>query len=331
MKNIHYLTFLIAYIICNTTFGQPEMYSQFYGADLRLNPALTGLIHRNWQIGELYQGNKNNNDLKTTTNCFYAELAYDIVRSKGHYGMVIREKTNTMFGIGFMNEFRSSENEDMNFMSDFFSIAVHRKIFSTSNISIGFQPGLVRTKDGNKFDMNFGLLYGLKKADCWIGDQIFRYQAGVSLYSFNQAFSTGSDTSYTKPKNIQAHAGMLIEVKDKLGIVPRAYYLYEGNHNYNLGATLIYRVHYAFIDRIRAGLHYVSSNHLVCSGGFRLYTRGKETSTHDNRDAFALDCCFSYNLKLDIIGLESDYKKGFEINLIIYPITKCWALSKCVE
>jgi len=312
-------------------FGQPEMYSQFYGSDLRLNPALTGMIHRDWQICELYQGNKNNNDLKTSTNCIYAELAYDIIKTKGRYGMVIKEKSNTMFGIGLMNEFRNSGNSDYNFMSNFFSIAIHRRIFNSSNISIGIQPGMVKTNSGNKFDMNFGVLYGFQKHDCWIGDQVYKYQAGVSLYSYSQPFHSTEDTLYIKPKHIQAHAGALINIGKKFGIVPRAYYLYEGDHHYSGGATFVFRKHYSCIDRIRAGLHYLSSEHLVCSGGFRLYTRGKNSSSHDNRDAFAVDLCFSYDLKLDMIGLESGYKNGFEINIILYPITKCWEMSKCAE
>ncbi|MBN2727744.1 MAG: type IX secretion system membrane protein PorP/SprF [Bacteroidales bacterium] len=293
---------------------------QFWTPELRINPAFTGVMQAKWRLKENYRNQTYESGLHVKWNTVSADIKKEITKEVGGYGLKMTESSGNTFGFGIMDDRRMSDTSNAEYIADYFSLAYHRALKNGASIGIGVQPGYMRNANENKFDLNAGLLWGQGMVTCWQEDQYFKNQIGVSMYNI---LSNWQDSSFLPGREIQVHAGFLIDKPEQFNIVANGYYRYNGTSEFAVGAYVLFFpiVHYAFYDRARLGLHYRSTNHLSWSAGLRLYGRGKKTLT--------LDGTISYDMPMKFMDFESPYKNAFEIGIVITSFEKCWSLGKC--
>ncbi len=287
---------------------------------LRINPAFTGVNQAKWRINENYRSQQFHSGMKLTWNTISADIKKEITKEVGGYGLKMTESSGNTFGFGIMDDRRNSDSAGARYIADYFSLAYHRALKNNASFGIGVQPGYMRNVNDKKFDLNAGLLWGQGMITCWQEDQFYKNQIGVSVYNI---LSDWQDTNLLPGREIQAHAGFLIDKPEKFNIVANGYYRYTGTSEFSVGAVVLFFpvVHYRFYDRARLGLHYRSTNHLTWSAGLRIYGAGKKTLT--------LDGTISYDMPIKFIDFESPYKNAFEIGIVLSNFEKCWSLGKC--
>ncbi len=301
--------------------AQTDLHSQYYYNQPMQNPALTGLMENKWKLHH-FRRYETATDYKSYNQTIDAELKIVFSKEVGEYGLNIKEYSGMMMGIGILDKRVRHDHETDKFRSDYLSIAFHKIMKNKSYISFGFQPGYSRMYDSKKFDMNAGLSFGSKQVECWTEDQYFKTQIGISAYNLFSEFRH-NDTSYFPGRMIQLHGGYLIKEPKHFNIFPNAQMWYDSEFSFSFGATVLFFpiVHYKYYDRGRLGLHYRSSNHLVLSGGFRIYGRAQKT--------ISLEMTMSYDFGMKFLDLEPTYKRGLEFGFVLTPLKKCWSLSKC--
>lgn len=319
MKNN--LIIILLLFVSKVVTSQIDMHSQYYWNELQLNPALTGLIEPKWRIKDVRRYEFDDGNQKIN-NSLYADLKIMFNKKTGDYGLVMSEFTGYMMGIGIMDQRLKSDLETDTYRADYFSLSFHKLIKGNSYISLGIQPGYLRMNEMRKFDLNAGVMFGNKQVTCWTEDQYFKTQIGVAVYNILSDYHP-NDSLYSPGKRIQVHGGYLIEEPEHFDILASAALWYDQNVHVSVGANVLFFpiVHYRFFDRGRLGLHYRTSNHLVFSGGFRLYGRGQKT--------ISLDMQLSYDMPMGFLDLVPAYKHGFEFGIVLMPLRKCWSLSKC--
>jgi hypothetical protein len=300
------------------SYSQYDSYSQFYNSELTLNPALTGMIPATWQVKDIYQYQTNNNNPGINTNSLFAEYKIPLFKiHKKDYGLNIKESSNSTLGIGILDQ-RSISNKKINFRSNYLSIALNTKMLSDLYFSFGIQPGIIELKDKDIYDMNFGFLFGYKEMWCQKQDQIFKFQIGASIYHISQSYHSNEDSVFTPSRKIQAHTSALTDISKKIGLVTNVHYVFKKDNYFNLGTTMLIKSHHTNYDRIRFGIHYKTTNHLVLSAGIRTF--GNQINTH------LFDICISYDM---MICAKSDYKEAIEISILFSPLKKCWEINRC--
>ncbi len=324
MKQItkHFLsvlcTLFFILFISDKSYSQSDSYSQFYNSELTLNPALTGLIPATWQVKDIYQYQINNDNLGINTNSLFAEYKFPLFKiHKEDYGLNVKEQPNSMLGIGILDQRRIS-NKKINFRSNYLSIALNTKILSDLYFSLGIQPGIIELKDKDIYDINFGFLFGYKEMWCQKQDQMFKFQIGASVYHISQSYHSNEDSVFTPSRKTQAHASALTDISKKICLVTNVHYVLRKDNYFNLGTTILIKSHHTNYDRIRFGIHYKTTNHLVWSAGIRTF--GKQIDTH------TFDICISYDM---MICAKSDYKGAIEISILFSPLKKCWSINRC--
>jgi hypothetical protein len=314
---------LVFILLSELLYAQAHHYSQFYNSELKLNPALTGLLQEKWRVKDVFQYRNLHNQQQIRTNTAFFEYRWQFDKIRNNYGLVVEEKRNFFMGIGIVDERRWSSNTAAAFASDYLSVAFHTKLGEKSNISIGLQPGYEYGPNRHFFDMNAGFVFGYKEIFCWQEDQFFKYQFGFAAYHLFQDFHPQTAEIYFPARQLQLHGGVLIEPVEQFNFIPNFEYIYDSQHFYNLGFTMFFFpiVHYNNYDRSRLGFHYKNTGHLCFSGGLRFFGAEKNT--------FSIDCALSYDMGLAFLGAETAYKDGFEVMLLITPLYKCWSIDRC--
>lgn len=316
-KHLYILIFLLVAPVFGAYSQQPN--GIFWVPELRLNPALTGVMTGKWRLMEHHRNQTLNSGMDLNWNTISADFRKDITKKAGGYGLVMDEATGNTFGFGVMDNRLRSDSSGVEYTADYFSFS-YRHAFKKSTFGFGLQPGYMRADTNRKFDFNAGLLWGKGSIACWQEDQVFKNQIGIAAYNI---LSDWSDTTLMPGREIQVHAGFLIKKIEQFNFVANAMYRYNGTSDFSIGTYAMFFpiVHYAYWDRARLGLHYRSSNHLTCSAGLRLYGRGRKT--------FTLDGTISYDLPMKFLDFESKYKHAWEIGIVITRFEKCWSTSKC--
>ena len=341
------LRFFILSVICHVAvdslLAQPVFYSQYYRAQMMLNPALTGMSPEKWRITGLLQQKAFDTTLTHSTKMIFAEYRFQLNNKYKGYGLVVEDNTPLSFGIGLGSEWRNSPYAWHQFVSAYGSLALHYRPGKQTVISIGVQPGvfegagyypvtsaLYNTSPDSMvlpgrpyrlhFDYNAGILFGAGLMDCWKEDQLYRLMIGAGIYHMKREYRLPAGDQLPG-KEIHAHASYLIEVNNRIGIIPRVLYMYEGESNYQAGAAFLYRRHWGNFDRLRVGLAYKSGQYLAASGGFRIYGGNDKT--------LSADIEVSYDFALKDQTNTGLYHRAFEISLIISPLKKCWSQSEC--
>ncbi len=322
--------------------AQSVFYSQYYRAQMMLNPALTGSTPEKWRFTGLWQSKTFDTTLSHSTKLLFAEYTFSFRNKYRGYGLVTEDKTPITFGFGLGSEWRDSPLSWHKFVSAYGSLAIHVRPSTESMISVGVQPGVFEgagyypIQQSNyspfdtlilpgrqyrlHFDYNAGIVVGFGKMDCWIEDQQYKFMLGASAYHLNRAYRMPLD-DHLPGKELHAHISYLWDVNNKIGLIPRIMYLYEGQHLAQGGVVALYRRHFGNFDRLRMGLAYKSDNQLSASAGVRFYGSKDKTLSAD------LEISYDY-----LIGAQTTpriYKNAFEISLIISPLTKCWSQSEC--
>ncbi len=293
----------------------------YWSPELRLNPALTGVMTGKWRIIEHHRNMTFNNGVHLNSNTFSADFRKEIAKTAGDYGLKVQESTGNTIGFGIMDDRHNSDSVGADYIADYFSLSFRHVLKKSKNtIGFGIQPGFMRNETEKKFDLNAGLLWGKGSIVCWQEDQVFKNQVGIAAYNI---LSDWSDSSVMPGREVQAHAGFLIKKVEEFNFVVNALYRYNGTSDFAFGTYAMFFpiVHYAYWDRARLGVHYRSSNHLTLSAGLRFYGRGRKT--------FTLDGTISYDMPMKFLDFESRYKNAWEIGIVITRFEKCWSTDKC--
>jgi len=301
--------------------AQTDVLSQYYYNQPMQNPALVGLIENKWKL-QHFRSYENRSDFKAQNQTWEGELKITFSKQVGEYGLSVKEYSGMMLGIGILDNRVNHGMETDKFRADYLSLSFHKSLKSKSTLSFGIQPGYSRMYDTRKFDMNAGVLFGHKQIECWTEDQFFKTQIGLAAYNIFSDFKH-NDTTYFPGRRIQLHGGYLIKEPKHFDIFINAQTWYDSKFNFSFGANVLFFpiVHYKYYDRGRLGLHFRSSNHLVLSGGFRIYGGGQKT--------LSLDMTMSYDFGMKFLDLDPGYKRGLEFGFVLTPLRKCWSLSKC--
>lgn len=291
----------------------------FWNSDLRLNPALTGLMQSKWRVSEHYR-NQSTDINRLRWNTLSADFRKEFTKTAGDYGLKMEESTGRSLGIGFYDDRVNYGNDSSRYISDYFSLAYHRVLKKGGIISLGVQPGYMRTELEKYFDLNAGIAYGQGSYDCWREDQYTKVQFGISGYHLTRDFS---DSALIPGREINIHYGQLIKGKKNFNFIVNAEYSYRGIHEFIVGTYVLFFpvVHYRYFDRGRLGIHYRTTNHLLLSAGARLYGRGGKSIT--------VDGIIGYEMPMKFLDFESPYNSAWEIGIVISPFKKCWSLSPC--
>lgn len=343
MKQKFVNLFIVIFLCCATASkGQSVFYSQYYRAQMMLNPAFTGSSPEKWRVMGLLQSKTFDTTLTHSTKLIAAEYTLSFQNKYKGYGLVVEDKTPITLGLGLVSEWRNSPLSWHQFVSAYGSMAIHYRPSNQSVISLGFQPGIFEGSGyypiqnsaytpfdtlllpGRRyrlhFDYNAGIVLGIGKMDCWIEDQPYRFMIGASAYHLNRDYRMPLD-DHLPGKELHGHISYLWEVTNKIGLVPRIMYLYEGQHKAQGGMLALYRRHFGNFDRLRFGLAYKSDNQLSASAGIRFY--GSKDKT------LSADIEISYDYLVGAQTYPTIYKNALEISIIISPLTKCWSQSEC--
>lgn len=323
MKKMNFRIFALAllWFISTDGYSQIDIHSQYYANEPMLNPALTGLTESKWRL-KLFRRYEMHDDFNSLNKTNYFDMRFTFSRQAGDYGLNIREFSGWMMGVGILVNRVHHGLEDDHLRADHLSLSFHRKLNKNNYISTGIQPGYIRMHEDRSFGLNAGVMYGNGQIECWTEDQYFQTQVGLSAYNILSDFRN-NDTSYNPGRRIQFHGGYLIKEPKHFNIFANAAMWYDSRFSFSAGANVLFFpiVHYKYYDRARLGLHYRSSNHIVLSGGLRLYGRGQKT--------LSIDATVSYDIGLGFLDVQPRYRNAVEFGIVITPLRKCWSLSKC--
>ncbi len=315
-------------------------FSRFYDSELSLNPAFAGNAQEGWKFNNITGITGLANGQKYYTNSASFHLNFKFSDAKDYYGLKVITERDYRLGAGILDERRWSEDFRYSYFSDYLNFAYH-KISPKGMFSIGVQGGVFKVSDylpptdaslpdslqaaeiTGEFspDFNMGIMYQAGDMSCWKGDQLYRFQIGLAGYHLLENFNNQEDTTIFPARQIQAHTGYLIGVNRAIGVIPRAFFLYNGESFYNAGFTVLFRRHENFLDRLRLGMHYKSTNHLIFSAGIRFFW-GQTTQK-------AIDIALSFDD--DIEGQNPYYQNNIEFSISFYPFVRCWETSKCSD
>jgi len=321
---------------------QPAAYTQWWNTPQQENPAFTAMGIEKYRGQGLYQSRSYGDSLILNTLYLSAFYRFDFENAKKDYGFVVPRSNPLSIGISIFSERRFTDTTQYPYAIIGASFDFLVGFGNANTLAIGIQPYWFNSEgyypvseiyfQGNdtllpghsphkNFGVNAGILLGIKKMDCWTDDQLHRFEIGIAFYRMSMPYRTSMRDIYPG-KEIHAHAGYLLPLSQKLGMVLRTSWLYEGQHLYNGGLSLIYRRHFTIADRFRMGLYYNHTHHLALTAGFRIYTPKTTTLSLD------LEMSRDFALKNEI-NMKPWHKKAWEIALIIKPIKKCWSLDNC--
>ncbi len=336
------LLFILEVFFSILAFGQGTGgFSRFYDSELSLNPAFAGIAHEKWVFNDILAITQLNDSVSFFTNSASFHLNFKFSEAKNYYGLKIITERDYRIGAGIHDERRWSSDYRYTYFSDYLTFAYH-KMTPQAMISFGVQGGIFKTSDYQPDsvpgladslqpalikgeytpDFNFGIIYSRNPMSCWKDDQHYQFQMGISGYHLLQDFNNSEDTVLFPSRTINAHAGYLIKVNRAIGLIPRALYTYNGKGEFNGGLTLLLRQHERFFDRLRFGIHYKTSRHLVLSTGLRFFF-GNE------KEVKAIDVAFSYDI--DVRGQNPEYYHQMSFSLRFYPFMICWETSRCSD
>lgn len=311
--------------------GQIDIYSQYYFFKSIQTPAETGLFERRWRVfaGRRYEFH-DSKQFHARNQTIAPEIKIPLMKKAGEYGLYMKEYSGNTIGLGIVDYRVHHNNEQDYFRADFFSLALHHQFkrkregrkHQLNYLSFGMQPGYIRMYHLRAFDVNAGLMFSREQIECWTEDQYFRTQIGVSGYHLLSDFRR-NDTAYYPGRRLHLHYGQLINTYRHLYFFVNAQTIYDSKFDVLAGVNVLFfpEVHYKFYDRGRLGLHYRSSNHLVLSGGFRLYGAGERT--------ISLDLSGSIEIGMGFLDLTPRYPTAIEIGMVLTPLHKCWPLKRC--
>lgn len=326
----------------NDIIAQPADYTQWWNARLSANPAYTGQGIEKHRGQFLYQTRSYNDTLSMQT--IYASFEYrvDFLNTKKGYGLVLTREHPFSLGFGLMAERRFSNHSWYPYLMAGGSISAIYGFSKNSTITLGLQPAYYEAAGYypypefltlslsdtvvlpghapfRKFSLNAGVHLGIGKMDCWADDLLHRFEAGIAVYNAFMDYRTLMPDVHPG-RQIHAHAGGLLPAGQKLGLVPRVFYLYEGQSLYNIGLTVIHRRHFGMADRLRLVALYRSTGHLAVGGGVRVYGRPGRTFSAD------IEVSRDFLLKSTQTGW---HRTAWEIALVLKPLKKCWSLDDC--
>jgi|GEM_PF-1935443 len=314
--------FSLMMVVSVSIWGQ-YTYSHFWMRELRLNPALTGLMAGTWKLG--YDKRFFRDDsMKSNWSTAYVEFKKSFYKKVGEYAKD-KEPTGWTIGYGFMDDRRRGNFEHAYYISDYLSVSFLKVPKKQEKhdwlLGLGMQLGFLRDGSRNIFDVNVGIVGGKSTILCWQEDQVYKYEWGVAAYHIFQPWR--KDTSYVPGRTIHAHGGALVKYNKNLHLVVQVYGGYSNQPDLVVGgyALLFPDVHYYYWDRFRIGAHYRLTNHLVLTTGVRIFGRSKKS--------VAMDFVASYDLPMKFMDFKSPYKHAWELGFYIYPHEKCWNLSPC--
>lgn len=306
---------------CATVFSQ-YTFSHFWMREIRLNPALTGIIPAKWKLGYDIRFFRNDND-KTNWSSTYFEAKKVFYKDVGKYAKD-KQPTGWILGYGFLDDRRRGNMDGAYFIANYLSLALLKmstKSYQDSVISFGLQLGFLRDGQRAMFDVNGGFLWGWNPILCWQEDQYFAYQIGVAGYHLFFPFRKKDDIF--PGRTFHLHAGILAKYNKQVYLVLNGLVSYSNQTELVVGgyALLFPEIHYFYWDRFRIGIHYRLSNHLVFSTGIRLFGKA--------RKSLSLELVASYDLPMSFMDFKYPYSHAWELGFYLIPHEKCWNISPC--
>ncbi|MCX7697585.1 MAG: hypothetical protein N2Z72_07845 [Bacteroidales bacterium] len=316
------LKFLFFYQFTALVCFSQYTFSHFWMRDMRLNPALTGVIPAKWKLGydiRLYRNDTDRTNWSTTyfvgKKIFYKEV--------GKYAKD-KQPSGWVLGFGFLDDRRRGNMNGAYFIADYLSLSLqkfNKSGYQDSVISFGLQLGFLR--DGMKalFDVNAGVLFGWNSILCWQEDQYLAYQIGIAGYHL--LFPFRKKNEIFPGRTVHLHGGALVKYNKNIHLVLNGLVSYSNQTELVIGsyAILFPEIHYFYWDRLKVGIHYRLSNHLVLSSGIRIYGKA--------RKSLSLEITGSYDLPMSFMDFKYPYKHAWEIGFYIIPHEKCWNISPC--
>lgn len=326
VKHLQYMQkslfiFCIIMIAAIKIMAQADFYSLYYHAPVAYNPALTGLMHDKWRLNDVFQHRNYNDSIGFNSDVLIFDISKQPTIVKKYRGVeMIEEESRNRIGLGLVANYERYSNSENRYLSGFLSFAYHKRFINQVGISFGIQPGVIRDSNRYIIDGNAGILIGYKKHICWKADQFYKYQIGISVNRIMQSFYTLQDEHLYRTRKINVHFGALYQIKKIIGIIPRILYTYHNDNFFQIGATILYRKHFDYFDRIRLGFHYLNTGFLSLSSGIRLYTNNERT--------LSLDMFFCYDIKIKSTGIPM-HENNYEAGIILTPVKKCWKVDRC--
>lgn len=343
MQCRNFVTLVLVFLSLSSA-GQSPFYSQYRKAEMAMNPAFTGMTPGVWQTGGLWQNRNFGPDTSQNTYLIYGSYRFDFrgLSDKG-YGLRVAYEDKYSIAIGMMAEVRRSPLYYEQFSSAYGSVSLQLKTGRNGLISMGAQPGvfmqpayypvtsvavalfndtvyLPGTPQATHFDLNLGVVYGYGRMDCWNADQLYRFQIGIGASHVLEPWMRDS-LPRIPGREVRLHASYLWEVNRALGLIPFMVVQYADEKHLQAGATVVYRKHYSFFDRIRGGLYYQTTGHLSPAMGMRFYW--------GDRTTYGIDVEVSYDFALRDQAPYGWHQRGFEISLKFGPVTRCWSSDPC--
>jgi len=322
--------------------SQPAAYTQWWNAPQQENPALTAFGIEKYRLDGVYQTRSYENAPNLNTLYLSASYRFNFENTNKEYGLVVPRSNPLSIGIGIFSERRFADTTQYPYAIIGASFDILAGFGGTNTLAVGLQPYWFESEGyypvskiyfqsndtllpghspHKKFGVNVGILLGINKMDCWTDDQVHRFEIGMAIYRLSMPYRTLIPDIHPG-KEIHSHAGYLLHLSQKLGMVFRTSWIYEGQHLYNGGFSLIYRRHFAFADRFRMGIYYSNTYHLSLTAGFRIYTPKTSTLSLD------LEMSRDFALK-NQQNMIPWHQNAWEIAFIVKPIKKCWSLDNC--
>jgi len=82
----------------------------YWSPELRLNPALTGIMTGKWRVIEHHRNVTFNDGVHLNSNTFSADFRKEIAKTAGNYGLKVQESTGNTFGFGIMDDRHNSDS-----------------------------------------------------------------------------------------------------------------------------------------------------------------------------------------------------------------------------
>jgi len=345
-KSFRFVILVMLSVFTVFSFGQQyDQFSGFYQNEISLNPAFTGQSVGKYRVSDIVRLRDYGPSSTDITTSLSAEMRLTFQSVKDFYGMKTVKSKAYSWGFGYLGQARLQSTLFNRYQSHYLSFAYHRIIKDKFNFSLGGQVGVYTYPNtyGNSYvagtdvvnnswliaesafkpDANVGFLLGFGKTDCWKEDQQYKLVFGLSSYHLMSSFS-GEDSTIFPAQEIKFHAGYLLRISRSIGLVPRLYTSYNGLYYTSAGLNVLWRAHYAFVDRIRVGGFYRSDGYANISFGMRIFWGRTK-----NLKGFDLLC--SYDLKVKENISTPYYKSAIEFSIVFQPFLRCWESSRCSD
>ncbi len=297
-KSFRFVILVMLSVFTVFSFGQQyDQFSGFYQNEISLNPAFTGQSVGKRRISDIVRLRDYGPSSTDITTSLSAEMRLTFQSVKDFYGMKTVKSKAYSWGFGYLGQARLQSTLVNN------SWLIAESAF--------------------KLDANVGFLLGFGKTDCWKEDQQYKLVFGLSSYHLLSSFS-GEDSTIFPAQEIKFHAGYLLRISRSIGLVPRLYTSYNGLYYTSAGLNVLWRAHYAFVDRIRVGGFYRSDGYANISFGMRIFWGRTK-----NLKGFDLLC--SYDLKVKENISTPYYKSAIEFSIVFQPFLRCWESSRCSD